>query len=67
MQRSVAFLAFIIVMILVLNIVASKPIQLSQAYLININQINLRDAATGNSNNVGIDISINQFEYFYVD
>ena len=64
MRRSAAFLAIIILVILIPNTIASKPVSLSQAYSININQIDSKEAAVGNSNTVAIDISINQFEYF---
>jgi len=64
MRRTEAILASIMLIILIPNICVSKPVPLSQAYSININQIDSKEAAVGNSNIVAIDISINQFEYF---
>ena len=50
---------------LTMNVAMPEPMMsLSMTYSININRINPKDAAAGNSNNVAIDISIGQFENF---
>ena len=64
MRRLAAFLAYMILVMLVLNIAMPKPVSLSMTYSININRINAEDASAGNSNNVAIDISIGQFGNF---
>jgi hypothetical protein len=57
-------LAALLAFVMLVNIVTPKPVPLSMTYSIYINKINPKDAAAGNSNNVTLDISINQFGKF---
>ncbi|MDD1751964.1 MAG: hypothetical protein LUQ38_02600 [Methanotrichaceae archaeon] len=60
MRKAIAFLATVVLIMLAMNIVGSKPVSSALTYSIDNNRIAPMGVAPGNSNMMAIDVSVTQ-------